>query len=82
MNFAKFLKIYFLKNTSRLDFNEGSTKKDHLQESASPSTLLKLKSTTDIFSDQVNKFQNSDFKEYPWKAVIVLQKSMYFKNML
>ena len=78
------------------DFNGGSTRKGHLQilvlkskekkwwndESARPSTLLKLESTTDIFIDPVHKFQNSDFKEYPWKTAIVLQNSMYFKNML
>ena len=46
------------------------------------SKLLKLESTTGIFIDQVHKFQNSDFKEYPWKAAAVLQKSMYFRNML
>ena len=78
------------------DFNGGSTRKGHLQilvlkskekkwwnaESARPSTLLKLESTTDIFIDQVHKFQNNDFKEYSWKAATILQKSMYFKNML
>ena len=78
------------------DFNGGSTRKDHLQilvlkskekkwwndESARPSTLLTLESTTGIFIDQVYKFQKSDFKEYPWKAANVLQKSIYFKNML
>ena len=51
-------------------------------ESAHSSKLLKLESTTDIFIDQVHKFHNSDFKEYPWKVTAVLQKSMYFKNML
>ena len=51
-------------------------------ESARPSTLVKLESTTDVFIDQVNKFQNSDFKAYPWKPTSVFQKSMYFKNML
>ena len=78
------------------DFNGGSTRKGHLQilvlkskeekwwndESARPSTLLKLESTTDIFIDQVHKFENNDFKEYSWKAATVSQKSMYFKNML
>ena len=76
------------------DFNGGSTRKEHLhilvlkskqkmmeRWSAQHSTLLKLESTTDIFIDQVHKFQNSDFKEYPWKAA-VLQKSICFKNML
>ena len=71
------------------DYNGGSTRKEHLQmlvlkskekwwddECTRPLTLLKLESTTDI--DQVHKFQNSDFKEYPWKAATVLQKSMYF----
>ena len=38
-------------------------------------------STKEIFIDQVKKFQKSD-KEYPWKTATVLQKSMYFKNML
>ena len=51
-------------------------------ESTRPSTLLKLESITDIFIDQVCKFQSSDFKEYPWKAATVLQKNMYFRNML
>ena len=78
------------------DFNGGSTRKGHLQilvlkskekkwwndESVRPSTLLKLKSTADIFMDQVHKFHNRDFKEYPWKDATVSQKSMYFKNML
>ena len=78
------------------DFNGGSTKKDHLQmlvlknlrkkwwsdESARPSTLLKLESTTDIFHWPSHKFQNSNFKGYPWKAATVLQKCMCFKNML
>ena len=78
------------------DFNGGSTRKGHLQilvlkskekkwwndESARPSTLLKLESTTYIFIDQVHKFENNDFKEYSWKAATVSQKSMYFKNML
>ena len=78
------------------DFNEDSTRKGCLQilalkskekkwwndESARPSTLLKLESTTYIFIDQVHKFENNDFKEYSWKAATVSQKSMYFKNML
>ena len=79
------------------DFNGSSTRKEHLQmlvlkskgkwwndESARPcpSTLLNLESTTDIFIEQVHKFQNSDFKEYPWNAATVLKISMYFKNML
>ena len=75
------------------DFNGGSFRKQHLQmlvlkskekrwndECACPLTLLKLESTTDI--GQVHKFQNSDFKEYPWKAATGLQKSVYFKNVL
>ena len=41
-----------------------------------------MDSTTDIFVDQVHKFHNSEFKEYPWKAATVLQKNMDFKNML
>ena len=57
-------------------------KKRWNDESAQHSTLLKLESTTDIFIDQVHKFQNCDFKEYPWKAATGLQKSMSFKNML
>ena len=75
------------------DFNRGSTRMEHLQmlvpkskekwwndECARPLTLLKPESTTGI--DQVHKFQNSDFKEYPWRAATVLQKSMYFKNVV
>ena len=46
-------------------------------ESTHPSTLLKLESTKDIFIDQVHKFQNSYFKEYPWKAAAVLQKHAF-----
>ena len=38
------------------------------------STLLKTVSTIDILIDQVRKFQNSCFKEQPWKAATVLQK--------
>ena len=49
-------------------------------ESARHSTLLKLESTTDIFIDQVNKFQNSDFKEYPWKAAAGLQKACILRT--
>ena len=77
------------------DFNGGSTRKEHLhilvlkskqkmmeRWSAQHSTLLKLESTTDIFIDQVHKFQNNDFKEYSLKAATISQKSMYFKNML
>ena len=78
------------------DFNEDSTRKGCLQilalkskekkwwndESARPSTLLKLESTADIFIDQIRKFQSNDFKEYSWKAATISQKSMYFKNML
>ena len=78
------------------DFNEDSTRKGCLQilalkskekkwwndERARPSTLLKLESTTDIFIDQIRKFQSNDFKEYSWKAATISQKSMYFKNML
>ena len=73
------------------DFNRGSNRKGHLQnlywnlrkkwwndESARPSALLKLESTTDIFIDQVHKFQNSDFKEYPWKAVNCFTKKHVF----
>ena len=65
------------------DFNGGSIRKEHLQmlvlkskgkrwndECSRPLTLVELESTTDI--DQVFKFQNSDFKEYPWKAATVL----------
>ena len=52
------------------------------EESARPSTLLILESTTGIFIDQVHKFQNSDFREYPWKPATVLQKNTCFKNML
>ena len=38
-------------------------------------TLLKTVSSIDILIDQVHKFQNSYFKEHPWKAATVLQKA-------
>ena len=57
------------------DFNWNLRKKWLSDEGAHPSTLLKLESTTDIFIDQVHKFQNSCFKEYPWKAATGLQKA-------
>ena len=44
-------------------------------QSAHPATLLKQEFTTDIFTDQVQKFQNSCFKEYLWQAG-------YFKSLL
>ena len=37
-------------------------------ESARPPTLLKTESTADILIGQVDKFQNSCFKEHPRKA--------------
>ena len=40
-------------------------------ESALPSTLLKVESTTDILIDQIHKFRNNYFKEHLWKAVTV-----------
>ena len=36
-------------------------------ESARPPALLKMESTTDIVVGQVDKFQNSCFKEHLWK---------------
>ena len=40
-------------------------------------TLLKQESTTDIFINQVHKFQNSYFKEYLWNAATVLKKNVF-----
>ena len=37
-------------------------------ESARPPTLLKTEFTTNILVDQVDKFQNSCFKEHPRKV--------------
>ena len=37
-------------------------------ECARPPTLLKTESTTDILIGQVDKFQNSCFKEHLWKV--------------
>ena len=43
-------------------------------ESSFGPTLLKTVSTTDIFSDQVHKFQNSYFKEHLRKLLLFYQK--------
>ena len=43
-------------------------------ESACGSTLLKTASTTDILTDQVNKFQNSYFQENLWKPLLFYKK--------
>ena len=43
-------------------------------ESACGSTLLKTVSTTDILTDQVNKFQNSYFQEHLWKPLQFYKK--------
>ena len=40
-------------------------------ECARPPTLLKTESTTDILIGQVDKFQNSCFKEHLWKVAAV-----------
>ena len=45
-----------------------------------PLTLLNLESTTDIFIDQVHKFQNSFFKEYFSKAATILQKACILRT--
>ena len=45
-----------------------------------PLTLLNLESTTDIFNDQVHKFQNSFFKEYFSKAATILQKACILRT--
>ena len=37
-------------------------------ECARPPTLLKTESTTDILIGQVDKIQNSCFKEHVWKV--------------
>ena len=42
-----------------------------------PFNATKTGSSTDIFIDQVHKFQNSYFKEYLWKAPTVLQKALF-----
>ena len=75
------------------DFNEGRTRKEHMQilvlkskgkwwndESARLSTLLKLESTADIFIDQVHKFQNIYFKEYLWKFATAIQKACILRT--
>ena len=49
-------------------------------ESAHPSTLLKLESTIDVFIDQVRKFQNSYFKQYLLKAATVLRKACILRT--
>ena len=46
------------------------------------STLLKTASTIDILIDQVHKFQNSYFKEHPWKAATVLQKAYCLRGVV
>ena len=43
------------------------------EESARPAMLLKTESTTDILIGQVDKFQNSYFKEHLQKAATALQ---------
>ena len=44
-------------------------------------TLLKTVSPIEIFIDQVHKFQNSFFKEHPWKAAWKV-KQYLTKNIL
>ena len=46
-------------------------------ERVRPSMLLKTESNTDILNGQVNKFQNSCFKEHLWKVAAVLQKHVF-----
>ena len=43
------------------------------EESTRPAMLLKTESTTDILIGQVDKFQNSYFKEHLRKAATALQ---------
>ena len=50
-------------------------------ESARLPTLLKTESITDILVGQVDKFQNSYFKEHLWKVAAAETKSMYFKSI-
>ena len=44
--------------------------------------LLKTESTIDILIDQIHKFQNSYFKEHPWKAATVLQKACCLRGVV
>ena len=44
--------------------------------------LLKTVPTIDILIDQVHKFQNSYFKEHPWKAATVLQKAYCLRRVV
>ena len=46
-------------------------------ENARPSTLLKLESTTDIFIEQVHKFQNSYFKETRERLLLFYEKHVF-----
>ena len=45
-------------------------------KSARPPTLLKQSPPHIFLIDPVHKFQNSCFKEHPWKAATVLKTSM------
>ena len=46
-------------------------------ENARPSTLLKMESTTDIFIEQVHKFQNSYFKETRERLLLFYEKHVF-----
>ena len=77
------------------DFNGGSSRKEHLQMlvlKSKEKTMERWKRMPfNVTKTEVHhrhfywpspQISNSDFKEYPWKAAIALQNSMYFKNML
>ena len=51
-------------------------------ERACNPTLLKTVYTIDILIGQVHKFQNSYFKEQPWKAATVLQKAYCLRRVV